>query len=232
MKDKCRRPGVSAQAVSEERMKDWKKPFFEKTEEAKATLKQLIDSSPKLQVLFGHLNDDQVGEVIDAMSSKDLADGEFIIKQGEEGDNFYIVEEGSFDVFVQRGDAEPQKVCEYGVGAMFGELALMYNAPRAASVKSTSPAKLWALDWDSFQLMLTTAENTKKKTYEGFLEEVEILQDLTKMEIAALSDMLELEVWDTDEPIITQGDEGAYFYILEDGEAKAYIGGQKGEIEV
>ena len=49
-------------------------------------------------------------------------------------------------------------------------------------------------------------------------------QDLTKYELATLSDMLESEVFDAGEAIIQQGDLGNYFYILEDGEAKAYIG--------
>merc|ERR1712060_407922 len=108
----------------------------------------------------------------------------------------------------------------------------MYNAQRAATVKSTSNGKLWALDRESFQMMLTTAENTKSKQHESFLASVEILQDLTKYELARLSDMLQSEIFDTDEAIITQGEEGNYFYILEDGEAKAFIGGERGEIEV
>merc|ERR1711977_433759 len=80
--------------------------------------------------------------------------------------------------------------------------------------------------------MGTTAENTKKRQYEGFLEEVEILKDLTKYEMAQLSDMLESELYDAGEVIITQGEEGNYFYIIEDGEAKAFITGEHGEIEV
>lgn len=232
MKEKDRRQGVSAQAVSQERLQNWKKPFFEKSQEARDRLKKNIDASEKMQVLFGHLRDEDIQSVIDAMFPREVQSGNNIITQGEEGDNFYIVEEGTFDVFVQRGDAPPGKVLQYGPGDMFGELALMYNAQRAASVKATSDAKLWALDRESFQMMLTTAENTKKKQYEGFLESVAILQDLTKYELARLSDMLESDVFDKDEPIITQGDVGNYFYILEDGEAKAFIGGERGEIEV
>lgn len=232
MKEKDRRAGVSAQAVSQERLQNWRKPFFEKSSEARGRLKKYIDDNEKLQVLFGHLRNEDIFAVIDAMFSKEVAKDENIITQGEEGDNFYIVEEGSFDVFVQRGDSQPSKVLEYGSGDMFGELALMYNAQRAATVTASSPAKLWALDRDSFQMMLSTAENTKKKQYEGFLESVAILQDLTTYERARLSDMLESHIFEKDEPIINQGEDGNYFYILEDGEAKAFIGGERGEIEV
>jgi len=115
---------------------------------------------------------------------------------------------------------------------MFGELGLMYNAPRAATVVSTSNAKVWALDRESFQLMLTTAENTRHTQYEGFLQEIDIFKHLTRYEISQLSDMLESELFDAGEDILKQGDPGKDFYILEDGEARAYITGEKGEVEV
>merc|ERR1719421_2649797 len=101
----------------------------------------------------------------------------------------------------------------------------MYNAPRAATVTATSDSKVWGLDREAFQMMLATAENTKKSQYEGFLEKVDILKDLTRYEMAALSDMLESELYDAGETIISQGEDGNYFYIIEDGEAKAYING-------
>lgn len=232
MAGKDRRAGVSAEAVSEDRLKNWKKPVYEKSQEARDRLRNIIKTNEKLQVLFGHLEEADVESVIDAMFPKEVKQGDNVIEQGQEGDNFYIIDDGSFDVFVQRGDAPPGKVLEYGPGGMFGELALMYNAQRAATVTASSDGKLWCLDRESFQLMLTTAQNTKSKQHEGFLENVAILQDLTKYERGRLSDMLESQLFDKDETIITQGEEGNYFYILEDGAVKAFIGGEKGEIEV
>jgi len=232
VQDRTRRAGVSAQCMTKEQMDNWKSPYYEKPPEARERLKNNIRSSEKLGVLFGHLKAEEMYSVIDAMFPREAAAGCDIITQGEDGDNFYIIEEGSFDVFVQRGDAPPGKVCEYGPGDMFGELALMYNANRAATVRATSHAKLWALDRESFRVMLSNSEATKMKQYEGFLAGVEILKDLTKYELGKLSDMLGSECVDTGEVIIQQGQEGNYFYILEDGEAKAYIGGSQGEIEV
>ena len=52
---------------------------------------------------------------------------------GDRGDNLYIVESGSFDIFVKDGNKQ-RKVAHRGDGTAFGELALMYNAPRAATV--------------------------------------------------------------------------------------------------
>jgi cAMP-dependent protein kinase regulator len=115
---------------------------------------------------------------------------------------------------------------------MFGELGLMYNAPRAATVVSTSNAKVWALDRESFQMMLTTAETERHTQYEGFLAGIDVFKHLTRYETAQLSDMLESELFEGGEDIVKQGEPGKVFYIVEDGEAKAYISGEKGEVEV
>jgi cAMP-dependent protein kinase regulator len=65
------------------------------------------------------------------MFEKKVAPLEVVIQQGAEGDNFYVVDEGLFDIFVK-----DKKVVEVGPGGSFGELALMYNTPRAATVKA------------------------------------------------------------------------------------------------
>jgi cAMP-dependent protein kinase regulator len=232
MKNTDRRQGVSAQAMSEERMKDWIRPSYPKPQDQIERLKGIIASNAKLQVLFGHLTEGAVNDVIDAMKPQDVEINERLIVQGDEGNSFYIVDEGTFDVFVQRGDNAPGKVCDYNPGAMFGELALMYNAPRAATVTSTSVAKVWALDRESFQLMLTTAENTRHTQYEGFLQEIDLFKHLTRYEIAQLSDLLQTELFEGGEEIVKQGEDGKTFYIVEDGEAKAFLTGDSGEVEV
>lgn len=230
-KSKDRRAGVSAEAITQERLSNWKAPFYEKSPEDRMLLKQLIDSSDRLQVLFGHLSEDQKYAVIDAVFTTEARAGEDVIVQGEEGDNFYIVKDGNLDASIQSRDSR-RKVLEYGPGDMFGELALMYNAQRAATVTATTDVKLWALERNSFKMMITTAENTQKKLYESFLESVDVLRELTRYELATLSDMLESDVFDDGEAIINQGEDGNYFYIVEDGECKAYIGGEQGEVEV
>lgn len=57
-----------------------------------------------------------------------------IIKQGDVGDFFYVLDTGA-----TRIEVNGKKVAEVGTGGSFGELALMYNAPRAATVVGSSP---------------------------------------------------------------------------------------------
>lgn len=231
-KGKVRREGVSAQSMSDDLRKNWQKPFHEKPPEVREKIKTIISSNDKLQTLFGHLTDDAVFEVIDAMASKSVEVGSNVIVQGQDGDNFYIVDEGNLDVYVKRGDSDACKVLELGPGGMFGELALLYNAPRAATVTATTAVELWYLDQASFQIMLSTAENVKTFEHESFLSEIDIFKGLTKYEIEELSEKLQAEEFDDGEVIVKEGDEADKFYLIQDGEAKVFISGPGGETEI
>ena len=59
-------------------------------------------------------------------------------RQGDEGDNFYIVGEGTFAARIAQASGQDRTVFTYEGKGAFGELALMYNCPRAASVQVTS----------------------------------------------------------------------------------------------
>jgi cAMP-dependent protein kinase regulator len=224
-----RRTGISAQAITAQEMKDWKRPTHEKTLESKDLIRRIIARNDKLQVLFGHLESDRLDEVIEAMFPRDVPPGEKVINQGDNGDAFWIVESGKFDIFVNRtahSGAEHtlgDKVASCEAGACFGELALMYNSPRAATVVATTNGKLWGLDSTSFKMMLVTSENSRKKKHESFLEKVSILDELNAYERANLSDVIDVARFGPGEVIMRQGEKGNNFYILESGDAKAFI---------
>ena len=75
-------------------------------------------------------------KVIDAVEEEKHYKGDTIIKQGESGTSFYLIEAGSCEVWLKRQEGQdPQMVHHYSSGDSFGELALLYDAPRAATVK-------------------------------------------------------------------------------------------------
>lgn len=114
------------------------------------------------------------------------------------------------------------KVNTIGPGGSFGELALMYNAPRAATVVSTEPSTLWALDRVTFRRILMDSAFQRRRMYEAFLEEVPLLSSLKPYERAKIADALDTIKHPPGETIIKEGDPGESFYLLESGEAEAY----------
>ena len=116
--------------------------------------REKIRTALKNSILFKHLETKELEQVVDIMFKVDLDAGKDVITQGEDGDNFYVVEKGVFDIFVSKDGNPPVKVTTVTDGGNFGELALMYNCPRAATVTATSPAVLWAMDRLSFRRIL------------------------------------------------------------------------------
>lgn len=140
--------------------------------------------------------------------------------QGAVGDYFYVVESGAFDFLISRNGSPATKVGSCGPGASFGELALMYNAPRAATVRATSDSVVLGLDRVTFRRILMETANRKRKMYEAFLEEVPLLVSLEPYERHKIADALESVTFDDGDVVIKQGDVGDNFYIIESGEAR------------
>lgn len=200
-----------------------------------ASQRQRIEKAIADNLLFRNLDEDQHTDVVNAMKEVTVQAGTEVIVQGAVGDFFYVVEEGSFEVWV-RGPpthsyagpgqsmvsqpGEEKKVATYGPGGSFGELALMYNAPRAATVVATSRATMWALDRVTFRSILVEHTSRKRKMYEAFLGEVSILQELNAKERAKIADALEEKVYDEGEQVVVEGEVGKNFYIIESGRAE------------
>ena len=215
-----RRVSVSAESVDPAKMKAQRANLVsvEKSPDVTARLQTVVSHSPLLRTL----DEEHRGQLIKAFTGPEIKQpGETVITQGDIGDVFYLLEEGNIDVFIKKGDADETKVHTYKPGDGFGELAIMYNAPRAATcrVAEDASAKLWALDRNAFRVIVVAAAMLRRETYQGFLAKVPILQTLTEMEIMTLADSLAEERHDDGHVICKQGDEGEYFYIVKEGTA-------------
>jgi CRP-like cAMP-binding protein/Zn-dependent protease len=115
--------------------------------EFEPTLQQLADLRD--QPCFAHLATDQLVELLDRGKWLTVAPGQAVIEQGEEGDSFYAVSSGKFDV-VTDGDLKQT----IGPGAYFGEIALLLDVPRTASVIARTPSKVFRLDREGFDRLL------------------------------------------------------------------------------
>jgi len=142
--------------------------------------------------------------------------------QGDIGDIFYLIESGDVDVYVAKKGQEAIKVHRYKPWDAFGELAIMYNAPRAATCRAASECKLWALDRISFKVIVVAAAMQKREQYKGFLQQVPLLESLTEMEIMTLADSLAEEKFEEGQAIFNQGEDGDFFYIVKEGTAVCY----------
>jgi len=213
-----RRIGVSAESSDPAKIKAQRSnlKYFEKSQQVTSELLEVVSRSPLLKALDNKDKD----LIVKAFSGPlDKNPGDKIIIQGDIGDIFYLLEEGSVDVFVKRHDGPEKKVHTYTPGDSFGELALMYNAPRAATCIATTPCRLWALDRVSFKVIVVAAAMERRVQYQSFLQKVPVLESLTELEVMTLADSLAEEEFEEGDTICTQGEAGNYFYIVKEGEA-------------
>jgi len=218
-KKKIGRTSVSAEVYG---IHNVKKPYIPrvipKTEEQK---KRIMDKCMQ-SFLFNSLDDKELKTVIDSFEEKKYKSGQNVITQGEEGDVLYLVDSGELDcekVF-KAGD-NPTYLKTYYPGESFGELALLYNAPRAATIRAKTDSTCWALDRECFNNIVKDAAIKKRQKYENTLKKVEILKSIDPYELGQICDALKMKIFKKGETIIKQDDNGDIFYILEEGSAHA-----------
>ncbi len=170
--------------------------------------------------IFTELNKKDLITLINAMEEVHFKQGETIIKEGDDGECLFIIENGELDCF-KLIDQEDKFIKTYKSGETFGELALLYNAPRAATIIAKTDCALWALDRETFNHIVKNSAIKRRENHYQFLKSVEILSSMNDYEISQMSDALKTTIFKAGEYIIRQGDDGDNFYIVEEGEAYA-----------
>ena len=141
--------------------------------------------------MFSSLEPQNQDIVIMAMSIQKYSDGEAVIKQGDDGEELFIVQEGKLRCVKKFKDQEEETFLkEYQPGEVFGELSLLYNAPRAASIYSIGESVLLSVDRDTFNHIVKNATIQKRQKYDEFLKQVEILKSLDSYEREKICDCL------------------------------------------
>merc|ERR1719378_1099345 len=127
-------------------------PVNAKTQEQKERLKKVLSSS----FIFAVLDGKDFEVILDAMKEVTFEAGAKIINQGDDGDYLFVIEEGS-PVCKKMIDNEEKVVKTCTPGDVFGELALLYNCPRAASVVAKDASVCWQLDRETFNHIVKEA---------------------------------------------------------------------------
>ena len=117
----------------------------------------------------------------------------------------YVVDSGQLDCFKKFKPDQPDTYLKtYQPGESFGELALLYNCPRAASIKAKTNAVVWELDRETFNNIVKDSAIKKRERYEDFLAKVEILKGMDPYEKSKIADVLKTVKFNAGEYIITQ----------------------------
>ncbi|MCU1426144.1 MAG: cyclic nucleotide-binding protein [Actinomycetia bacterium] len=112
--------------------------------------------------LFAFATDRDLRNVTKHAHTVDVDKGTTIVREGEPGDRFYVVLEG-----LVRVTRNGRKVCDLGVGKSFGELALLANMPRNATVTAVEDTEVVSFDRKTFAKVLDESPLFARRLLEG-----------------------------------------------------------------
>ncbi|XP_061732188.1 cGMP-dependent protein kinase 1-like isoform X2 [Nerophis ophidion] len=177
------------------------------------TSSELIQKALMDNDFMKHLEHGQILTILDCMRPTSLAKGCCVIQEGDDGSMVYVLEEGMVEV--TKGG---KKLCTIGPGNVFGELAILYNCTRTATVTALTDVKLWAIDRQGFQTIMMRTGLIKHSQYTDFLRSVPSFQSLTEDVLSKLADVLEETHYSDGDYIIRQGATGDTFFIISEGQ--------------
>lgn len=211
---KKRRESICAEKLSHDKCYSDLK-VIEKSESELARISTLMGNN----MFFSHLDQQQMKTIQDTMFLTEHADGDVIIRQGDEdGDKFYCIDSGVVDIFINEGEERKLvKSCE--ACDSFGELALLYGAPRAASCIASGDVRLWTLDRISFKKILMKTTIEVRRVNKRFIEMVPLFSSLDEYEVLTISDALHEESYEDSQEVLTEGEAGSKFYLIKEGNA-------------
>jgi len=169
--------------------------------------------------IFSSILDEDLKILVDAFELKDIPNDTAVINIGEQGDYFYIIEKGSFNVF----NSNNEKVTVLGEGnsnKYFGELALLYNQPRAATIKAKGASSVFQLDRQTFRYVIAKSNAQKSNDILNSLSKVTLLSGLTRQQLSTISNAVEIITYEAGEQIFAKGSAGKHFYMIKEGRVK------------
>ncbi|XP_025945459.1 cGMP-dependent protein kinase 2 isoform X4 [Apteryx rowi] len=177
--------------------------------------KKLITDALNKNQFLKRLEPQQIRDMVECMYERSYQQGSYIIRQGEPGNHIFVLEEGNLEVFQQN-----KLLSSIPVWTAFGELAILYNCTRTASVKAITNVKTWALDREVFQNIMRVTAQTRQEQYRSFLRSVSLLKSLPEDKLTKIMDCLEVEYYDEGDYVIREGEEGSTFFIIAKGKVK------------
>mmetsp|Transcript_37028 Transcript_37028/g.78179 ORF Transcript_37028/g.78179 Transcript_37028/m.78179 type:complete len:787 (-) Transcript_37028:505-2865(-) len=194
-------------------------PVIPKSDSAK----RLIYNAIKNNVLFRACSTEELKDLIDAFSAAHRQKGSIVIREGDHGDGFYVLSNGSVSVYEAtefKGTLHP------GMG--FGEIALLYSCPRTATVKAREDVDMWFMDRRAFRVIIARHKRKVLNMKLMLLEKVKIhdkklVEILKPHEFHSVAMASQFKEFSQGQVIIRQGDMGDAFYMIASGAVDVYV---------
>ncbi|HUH06528.1 MAG TPA: ATP-binding protein [Egibacteraceae bacterium] len=128
-----------------------------------------LDARLRKVSLFAGLSDDDLVRICEGVEDLDLAPGEVLFTEGEEGDTAYVIVSGEIEVLKATGRRQTLLALR-GPGDVIGEMALLQSEPRIATIRARSPAQLLTIPKSVLDRLFETSPSALHSVFSTLLE--------------------------------------------------------------
>nr|CAH69660.1 cGMP-dependent protein kinase 13-1 [Paramecium tetraurelia] len=169
--------------------------------------------------IFKSVPQSDIEYVVEQMFYCTVPDGQFVFKQGDKATSYFLIERGQCQIII---NGELKKTLKGGEA--FGELAMLYNAPRSASVKAVGDCAFWAIDRNTFRKVVEQQNQRNYDENREFMKKVEFFSFLTEEQRDAICNVLITLLFKKGEIIVSEGDVANSSYIIKKGKVSIIKG--------
>ena len=180
----------------------------QKTSQEIKALAKLLSS----HFLFASLPDHSINQLISNFKLFSLKAQEIVFEQNSKGQNFYIIQSGKVEVIV---NGQRKKIIEKMT--QFGELALLHDSLRTATIKTVENALFWVLNRKSFQEAVHEISRKNHEENNQFIDQISVFQVLTKAQKEDLVNLLVIQEFEDGQKIFSEGEPGNMLYVIKKG---------------
>ena len=170
--------------------------------------------------LFSQLSDTALDKVLACAKSVTYATGSAIITEGDEGNCMFVLLDGGADV-----EVGGKAVHHYSRGGYFGELSLIQNAPRTATVRASCDTTCMVLDKPTLEAQ--GGGDFALLYVRHFIRSVPLLKGMDGKDVDSVAKALQISYYHEGQAIIKEGEQGDAIYFLVTGLAHVVRGSSK-----
>lgn len=174
-----------------------------------------IESALTSHFLFKTLDHKSLSRIITELKFCLYEPDQIIFSQGDPGSNFYIIESGRVEIIINNSVKVALKQ-----GDSFGELALLHDSARTATVKSLESTGLWFIQREDFRALIKSISSHFSLENEKFLESLEFFKGLSHEAKDKFVSKATCHEFINGQVIFKEGDPGNIMYVIKAGKVK------------
>lgn len=212
LKNKIKLPNKKGQSIRDQPYVEAGAAFVvedaEKNEDDRKAIIQALNN----HFIFTSLTEEDKDMVVQSMQLFMFEPLDIVFEQHQKSKSFYVVRQGLLEVIV-----DSRRVNKIREGQGFGELALLHDNPRVATVRCLDKVQLWGVDRTTFRRVIEDMNTQIYEQNRQFLDQVQLLEPLSSHEKDTLAASLITVKYNSGQKIITEGEPGHQLFIIKEG---------------